>query len=72
MVTIGVHFTQDLGYHCSDLDKTLGVYRVYPEIIHRHIFDFRIQPQTGSELFFMYRKFECRKQMKLKLRENAL
>ena len=57
----GVHFrcvTQDLGYQYSDLDETLGVYRVNPEIMHRHIFDFRFQPQTGSELFFMNRKFK--------------
>ena len=27
-------------------------------LMHRHIFDFRFQPQTGSELFFMNRKFK--------------
>ena len=48
----------DLGYQFSDLDETLGVFRVYAEIMHRYIFDFRFQPQTGSELFFMNRKFK--------------
>ena len=51
----------DLGYQFSDLDETLGVFRVYAEIMHRYIFDFRFQPQTGSELFFMNRKFQSSK-----------
>ena len=36
----------------TDFDETFGVYRVDPELVQRHIFDFRFHPQTGNELFF--------------------
>ena len=36
----------------TDFDETFWVYRVGPELVQRHIFDFRFYPQTGSELFF--------------------
>ena len=29
----------------------MKVYRVDPELVQRHIFDLRFEPQTGSELF---------------------
>ena len=32
----------------TDWDETLGVYRVDPEIMQRHIFDFRSEVQAGS------------------------
>ena len=35
----GVHFrcaTQDLRHQWTDLDETLGVYRVHPDIMQRH------------------------------------
>ena len=60
----GVHFwcvTQDLGNQHTDLYETLGVYRVDHEIMHRHISDFRFWPRTGSELFFVNRKFKISK-----------
>ena len=52
-----------LGYHRADFDKTYGVYRVDPdiELVQRHILDFRFQPQTRSELFFVNRKFKISK-----------
>ena len=56
----GVHLRceqQDLGHLWTDLDETLGVYRVDPDIMQRHIFDFRFLPQTGNRLFFENRKF---------------
>ena len=40
------------GHLWTDFDETSGVYRVDPELVQRHIFDFRFYPQTGSELFF--------------------
>ena len=46
------------GHPWTDFDETSGVYRVDPELVQRHIFDFRFQPQTGSELFFVNRKFK--------------
>ena len=56
----GVHFrcvTQDLRHQWIDLDETLGAYRVDPDIMQRHIFDFRFRPQTGNRPFFENRKF---------------
>ena len=41
-----------LGHLLTDFDKIFVVYRVDPELVQRHIFDFRFYPQTGSELFF--------------------
>jgi len=44
-----VHFSwYFLGYPWTDRDETLGVYRVDPEIMQRHIFDFWSEVQTGS------------------------
>ena len=54
LILDGVQFRwylQDLGHQWTDLDETLGVYRVHPDIMQRHIFDFRFRPQTGSGLF---------------------
>ena len=45
----GVHFRcglYDLGHPWADLDETLRVYRVDPETMHRHIFDFRSRPEN--------------------------
>ena len=45
----GVHFRcglYDLGHPWADLDETLRVYRVEPETMHRHIFDFRSGPEN--------------------------
>ena len=45
----GVHFRCGkllLGHPWTDLDKTLGVYRVDPETMHRDIFDFRLRPEN--------------------------
>ena len=45
----GVHFrcaTQDLRHQWTDLDETLRVYRVDPDIMQRHIFDFRSRPEN--------------------------
>ena len=56
-----VHFrcvTQDLRHQWIHLDETLGAYRVDPDIMQRHIFDFRFRPQTGSGLFFGNRKLK--------------
>ena len=41
-----------LGHPWADFDETLGIYRVDPKLVQRHIFDFRFHPQTGNELFF--------------------
>ena len=51
-------YLQDLGHPWTDWDETLGVYRVDPDIMQRHIFDFRFRPQTGNRLFFENRKFQ--------------
>ena len=32
----------------TDFDETFWVYRVGPELVQRHIFDFRFRLQTGS------------------------
>ena len=32
----------------TDIDETFGVYTVDPELVQRHIFDFRFRLQTGS------------------------
>ena len=51
LILDGVHFRcgqYDLGHPWTDWDETLGVYRVDLEIMHRHIFDFRSEVQTGS------------------------
>ena len=43
----GVHFrcaTQDLRHQWTDLDETLRVYRVDPDIMQRHIFNIRFRP----------------------------
>ena len=37
-----------LGHLLTDFDETFGVYRVDPELVQRHIFDFRFRLQTGS------------------------
>ena len=37
-----------LRYLWTDFDETFGVYRVDPELVQRHIFDFRFRLQTGS------------------------
>ena len=45
----GVHFrcaTQDLRHQWTDLDETLRVYRVDPDIMQRHCFDFRSRPEN--------------------------
>ena len=34
------------------MNETLGMYRVHPEIMQRHIFDFRLQPQAESVAVF--------------------
>ena len=39
-------------------DETLGMYTVYPQLLHRQLFDFRFRPQTGSGLFFTNRKLK--------------
>ena len=36
----------------TDFDETFGVYRVDPELVQRHIFDFRFRLQTGSGPIF--------------------
>ena len=41
-----------LEHQLTDFDETFGVYRVGPELVQRHIFDFRFQSQTGNRLFF--------------------
>ena len=41
-----------LGHPWTDFDETLGVYRVEPELVQRHIFDFRSRLQTGSGPIF--------------------
>ena len=48
----GVHFRCAkllLGHPWTDLDETLGMYRVDPETMHRHIFDFRsnLKPEVS-------------------------
>jgi len=35
---------QDLEHPKTDLDETLGIYRVHSETMQRHIFDFRSRP----------------------------
>ena len=35
-----------------ELNETLGLYRVDSEIMQRHIFDFRLQPQAESVAVF--------------------
>ena len=35
---------QDLGHPKTDLDETLGIYRVHSETMQRHIFHFRSRP----------------------------
>ena len=47
-----------LGHLLTDFDETFWVYRADPEMVQRHIFDFRFYPQTGSELFFINRLFK--------------
>ena len=47
-----------LGHLLTDFNETFGVYRVDPELVQRHTFDFRFQPRTGSELFFINRKLK--------------
>ena len=42
----------DLGHPWADRDETLGIHRVHPKIMQRHIFDFRFRPQTGSRTVF--------------------
>ena len=45
----GVHFRCGkllLRHPWTDLDETLGVYRVGPETMHRDIFDFRLRPEN--------------------------
>ena len=37
-----------LEHQLTDFDETFGVYRVGPELVQRHIFDFRFRLQTGS------------------------
>ena len=44
-----------------DFHETLRVYAIHPELLHRQIFDFRFRPQTGSERFFVDRKFQLSK-----------
>ena len=34
----------------TDWDETLRVYRVYPKLVQRHIFNFRNGSQTGNGL----------------------
>ena len=41
-----------LGHLLTDFDEIFVVYRVDPELVQRHIFEFCFHPQTGSELFF--------------------
>jgi len=41
--------TKYLGHPWADLDETLRVDRVDPEILHRNIFDFRSEVKTGSQ-----------------------
>ena len=36
----------------TDFDETFGVYRVGPELVQRHIFDFRFRLQIGSKPVF--------------------
>ena len=48
----GVHFRCGkllLRHPWTDLDETLGMYRVDLEIMHREIFDFDFRCQTGSQ-----------------------
>ena len=47
MILDGVHFRcekLDLGQHKTDLDETLGMYRVHSETMQCHIFHFRSRP----------------------------
>ena len=37
-----------LGHPWTDFDETFGVYRVGPELVQRHIFNFRFRLQTGN------------------------
>ena len=53
----GVHFRCAkllLGHPWTDLDETLGMYRVDLEIMQRGIFNFRFRPWTGSGAFPHY------------------
>ena len=43
---------QDLGHPKTDLDETLGIYRVHSETMQRHIFDFRSRPGNRKLKFF--------------------
>ena len=41
-----------LEHQLTDFDETFGVYRVGPELVQRHIFNFRFRLQTGNWLVF--------------------
>ena len=45
---------QDLGHPKTDLDETLGIYRVHSETMQRHIFHFRSRP--GNRKLEIFRK----------------
>ena len=53
-----LRFTNFSNCQAKTYRSTFLVYRVGPELVQRHIFDFRFYPQTGSELFFINRKFK--------------
>ena len=44
-----ISYFQDLGHPSTDLHETLGMYRIHPEIMQRHISDFRPEVKTGNE-----------------------
>ena len=42
---------QDLEHPKTDLDETLGIYRVHSETMQRHIFHFRSKPENRKSEF---------------------